>query len=114
VQPHLKGLREAGFLSELTTLSGEDTANCPVNIPFNKLLFSIRKKNIRKNPSGSRKMFFYLWKKVMLNNDRSSWKNHKAHRYYVNQLFLRSAQGLRDMRPLPKESFNDSFRKKFR
>lgn len=113
IQPHLRGLREAGFLSELTTLSGEDTANCPVNIPFNKLLLSIRKKNVKKNPSNSRKMFYYLWKKVMLNSDRTSWKNHKAHKYYVNQLFLRSVDGLREMKPLAKESFNDAYRKKF-
>ncbi len=113
IQPHLRGLKEAGFMSELSTLSGEDSANCPVNIPFNKLLLSIRKKNIKKNPSGSRKMFYYLWKKVMLNSDRASWKNHKAHRYYVNHFFLRSEKGLRDMPTPARESFNDAYRKKF-
>lgn len=111
--PFIKGFKTHGFLSELSTLSGADTENCPVNINFNKMLLNSRYKQLSvSGASASDKMFFLLWKTAMLKRDIVNWKKLRTRDYFMETLFLKSPGGLRDMKRPEKESFNEWWRKK--
>jgi len=105
VLPHMKGFKDAGFFSELSVLSSEDSEFCPVNISFNKLLMSLRRKGIKKQPGNStKKMFYFLWKKFMLKRDKPNWKNNRTRNYFLKNIFLRSPEEMRHFRQIAKQS----------
>jgi L-lactate dehydrogenase complex protein LldF len=111
--PYIKGARTHGFFAELSTLSGADTENCPVNINFNKLLLNSRyKMQHAGGASTSEKMFFLLWKTATLKRDIMNWKNLRTRNYFMNSLFLKSPSGAREMKKPEKISFNEWWRSK--
>ena len=113
VQPLIKGMKSHGFYNQLSTLSAADTEVCPVNINFNKLVFENRRENVEQQlNSTTGKFFYFLWKKAMLKRDFVNWKGLGARSFIMNNLFLKSPDGLRNMRPIAKESFNEIWRKK--
>ncbi|MFZ9942657.1 MAG: LUD domain-containing protein [Bacteroidia bacterium] len=114
VEPVLHGMKSHGFFSELSTLSGADTEQCPVNINFNKLLLDNRRKKAeQENTLSTERIFFTLWKNAMIKRDSPKWKTLKPRRYFMDELFFKSHNGLRSMREPARESFNDLWKKRF-
>jgi len=113
VQPVMKGMKSHVFLNGLSTLSGVDTEVCPVKINFNKLILENRKQAVAEQvPDTSEKLFYFLWKRAMLKREIVNWKNLRTRNFIMNNLFLKSPDGLRSMKPPAKESFNEMWRKK--
>ena len=111
--PFIKGSKSHGFFAELSTLSGADTENCPVNINFNKIILNSRYKLLSASgASTSDKVFFLLWKTAMLKRDIVNWKKFRTRNYFMETLFLKSPTGAREMKKPGKESFNEWWRKK--
>jgi L-lactate dehydrogenase complex protein LldF len=114
VEPVLHGMKSHGFFSELSTLSGADTEQCPVNINFNKLLLDNRRKKAEQETTlSTERIFFTLWKNAMIKRDSPKWKTLKPRRYFMDELFFKSNNGLRIMREPARESFNDLWKKRF-
>lgn len=114
VEPVLHGMKSHGFFSDLSTLSGADTEQCPVNINFNKLLLDNRRKKAEQESSlSTERIFFSLWKNAMIKRDSPKWKTWKPRRYFLDELFFKSNNGLRNMREPARESFNDLWKKRF-
>jgi L-lactate dehydrogenase complex protein LldF len=113
VQPLIKGMKSHGFYNRLSTLSAADSEVCPVNINFNKLILENRRQNIEQQlNSTSSKVFYFLWKKAMLKRELVNWKSLGTRNLIMNTLFLKSPEGLRDMKSPAKESFNEIWRKR--
>ena len=113
VQPLIKGMKSHGFYNNLSTLSAADTEVCPVNINFNKLVLENRRENIvQQLNSTTSKVFYFLWKKMMLKRDFVNWKGLGTRNFIMNNLFLNSPEGLRNMKSTAKESFNEMWRRK--
>jgi L-lactate dehydrogenase complex protein LldF len=114
VEPVINGMKTHGFFSDLSTLSGADSENCPVNINFNKLLLDNRRKKAEQEPAFSQeRIFFTLWKNAMVKRDSPKWKTWKPRRYFLDELFFKSISGLRSMQEPAKESFNEIWKKRF-
>jgi len=111
--PHLKGIKDHGFWSEVSTLSAADTECCPVNINFNKLLLSNRQQVASKQQgNASDKIFYFLWKKAMLKREIIKWQGSKTRTFFLNSIFFKSPSNLRKMKQPAKESFNQLWRKR--
>ncbi|MFM7901763.1 MAG: LUD domain-containing protein, partial [Bacteroidota bacterium] len=114
VEPVLNGMKSHGFFSDLSTLSGADTEHCPVNINFNKLLLDNRRKKAEQETAFSaERIFFTLWRNAMINRDSPKWKTLKPRRYFLDELFFKSSNGLRKMQEPARESFNDLWKKRY-
>lgn len=114
VEPVLNGMKSHGFFSDLSTLSGADTEQCPVNINFNKLLLDNRRKKAEQETAFSaERIFFTLWRNAMIKRDSPKWKTLKPRRYFLDELFFKSSNGLRKMPEPARESFNDLWKKRY-
>jgi L-lactate dehydrogenase complex protein LldF len=114
VEPVLNGMKSHGFFSDLSTLSGADTEQCPVNINFNKLLLDNRRKKAEQETTFSaERIFFTLWRNAMIKRDSPKWKTLKPRRYFLDELFFKSSNGLRQMPAPARESFNDLWKKRY-
>ena len=114
VEPVLNGMKSHGFFSDLSTLSGADTEQCPVNINFNKLLLDNRRKKAEQETTFSaERIFFTLWRNAMIKRDSPKWKTLKPRRYFLDELFFKSSNGLRQMTAPARESFNDLWKKRY-
>ena len=113
VQPIIKGMKTHEFFNHLSTLSAADTEVCPVNINFNKLILENRRLAVTQQVnSTSEKLFYFLWKRAMLKREIVNWKNIRTRDFVMNNLFLKSTDGLRVMKTPAKESFNEMWRKR--
>jgi L-lactate dehydrogenase complex protein LldF len=73
ISPHLNGMKEAGHLSYASSLCGNCTEVCPVNIELHKILLTNRKEYVENQFSTStERLTWKIWKKAMLNR---SWMN---------------------------------------
>jgi len=114
VEPVLNGMKSHGFFSDLSTLSGADTEQCPVNINFNKLLLDNRRKKAEQETAFSaERIFFTLWRNAMIKRDSPKWKTLKPRRYFLDELFFKSSNGLRKMPAPARESFNELWKKRY-
>ncbi len=112
-QPLMGGMKSHGFYNDLTTLSGADTDVCPVHISFNKLILENRKlANDEQAGTTGDRLFYFLWKRATLKREIYNWKSLRPRHYFMNNIFLKSPMGLRTMRGVAKESFNELWRKK--
>ncbi|MFM7016692.1 MAG: LUD domain-containing protein [Bacteroidota bacterium] len=93
-------------------LDGSMMDNCPVKIDIQKLLIENRKLSVEKGfESRSNKLFYFFWKKAMLNRDIMNWKGIKAGKYIMEGLY-KSDHGLRDTPSIAPQSFNEHWREK--
>jgi L-lactate dehydrogenase complex protein LldF len=113
VQPLMKGMKSHGFYNDLSTLSGADTDVCPVNISFNRMVLENRRQALEEQAAGTGdKLFYFLWKRATLKREIYNWKSLRPRNFFMNGIFLKSPQGLRTMRPVAKQSFNEIWRKR--
>ena len=93
-------------------LDGSLKDHCPVNIDIQKILIENRKMAYEKGlESRANKLFYFFWKKAMLNRDIMNWKGIKAGKYIMEGLY-KSDMGLRDTPPIANQSFNEQWREK--
>jgi L-lactate dehydrogenase complex protein LldF len=73
ISPHLNGMQEAGHLSYASSLCGNCTEVCPVNIELHKMLLTNRKEYVESQfATSTEKLTWKIWKKAMLNRN---WMN---------------------------------------
>jgi L-lactate dehydrogenase complex protein LldF len=93
-------------------LDGNLTDVCPVKIDIQKMLIENRKESVEKGfESRANKLFYFFWKKAMLNRDIMNWKGIKAGKYIMEGLY-KSDQGLRETPSIASQSFNEQWREK--
>jgi L-lactate dehydrogenase complex protein LldF len=114
VGPLLNGMKSHGIFNDLSTLSAADTESCPVNIPFNKLILDNRQKYHKQDlVPATEKLFYFLWKNSMMKRDGAKWKTLRPRKYFIGNIFFKSAMGLRTMQQPASESFNEMWKKRF-
>jgi L-lactate dehydrogenase complex protein LldF len=85
---------------------------CPVKIDIQKLLIENRKESVEKGfEPRANKLFYFFWKKAMLNRDIMNWKGIKAGKYIMEGLY-KSDRGLRETPSIAPQSFNEQWRDK--
>ena len=85
---------------------------CPVKIDIQKLLIENRKESVEKGfEPRANKLFYFFWKKAMLNREIMNWKGIKAGKYIMEGLY-KSDQGLRETPSIATQSFNEQWREK--
>jgi L-lactate dehydrogenase complex protein LldF len=93
-------------------LDGNLTDICPVKIDIQKMLIENRKESVEKGlESRANKLFYFFWKKAMLNRDIMNWKGIKAGKYIMEGLY-KSDQDLRKTPTIASQSFNEQWRGK--
>ncbi len=93
-------------------LDGNLTDICPVKIDIQKMLIENRKESVEKGlESRANKLFYFFWKKAMLNRDIMNWKGIKAGKYIMEGLY-KSDQDLRETPTIVSQSFNEQWREK--
>jgi L-lactate dehydrogenase complex protein LldF len=93
-------------------LDGNLTDICPVKIDIQKMLIENRKESVEKGlESRANKLFYFFWKKAMLNRDIMNWKGIKAGKYIMEGLY-KSDQDLRKTPTIASQSFNEHWRGK--
>jgi L-lactate dehydrogenase complex protein LldF len=115
ILPHKEELKEYIHLSEAHPLDGSATESCPVNIDFNKLFLQNRKSAVDQQLTGkSEKWFYFFWKKAVLKRNRIKLTGIKTLGYFVNSIFNKSENALREMRDPAKKSFNEQWRERMK
>jgi L-lactate dehydrogenase complex protein LldF len=113
ILPHIQDMKSHGFYTQLSTLSGADSEVCPVNINFNRIILDNRQKAVEKQAAGTaEKLFYFLWKRVMLKREILNLKGIKARNFFMNHIFFKSPEDLRKMRNPAKETFNEIWKKR--
>jgi len=93
-------------------LDGNLTDICPMKIDIQKMLIENRKESVGKGlESRANKLFYFFWKKAMLNRDIMNWKGIKAGKYIMEGLY-KSDQDLRETPTIASQSFNEQWRGK--
>lgn len=113
IMPQMSSLKANKHLSEASSLCGNCTKVCPVNIDLHNLLLNNRKESIDNNLARTREYIGWkLWEKAML--DRS-WLN-KPGRFVkknlLRSLFNKSWGKNRNFPTFPKKSFNEQWAEK--
>jgi L-lactate dehydrogenase complex protein LldF len=73
ISPHLNGMQESGHLSYASSLCGNCTEVCPVNIELHKILLTNRKEYVENQfATSTERLTWKIWKKAMLNR---TWMN---------------------------------------
>jgi L-lactate dehydrogenase complex protein LldF len=112
---HKESMNKYIHLSEAHPLDGSASESCPVNIDFNKLFLQNRKAAADSQLAGkSEKWFYFFWKKAVLKRSLIKLTGIKTLGYFVNTIFNKSANNLREMRESPKKSFNEQWREKMK
>lgn len=107
IMPHLKGMAEYNHLSHASSLCGNCTASCPVNINLHNLLIDNRHEAVMQSSFKKKeKTGWHYWKKGMLNRKKMNWVNGGIKSMAMKQLFGKSWGHNREMPDFPKKSFN--------
>ncbi|HKR03080.1 MAG TPA: LUD domain-containing protein [Bacteroidia bacterium] len=115
ILPHKEEMKEYVHLGEANPLDGSATDSCPVNINFNKLFLQNRKSAVDQQLTAkSEKWFYFFWKKAVLKRNLIKLTGIKTLGYFVNSIFNKSENGLRETRDPVKKSFNEQWREKMK
>ena len=107
IMPHLNGLENYVHLSYASSLCGNCSDNCPVNINLHNLLIENRRDSVAANlNSGMEGTGWNFWQKGMLNRKKMNWANRALKSMVMNRLFAKSWGKNRTMPSFPKKSFN--------
>jgi len=110
IMPQMSSLKANKHLSEASSLCGNCTEVCPVNINLHNLLLNNRKESIDKNlAKTSEYLGWKLWQKTMLNRN---WLNNTGPFIKTNLLrflFKKSWGKNRTLPQIPKKSFNEQW-----
>ncbi len=111
ITPHLKGMKEYQHLSQASSLCGNCSEVCPVNINLHKLLLYNRRDSVQQKVRPRSEQFgFWLWKKGMLSRSLMNAGNSNMKNLVFQTLFSNSWGKNRAMLNFPEKSFNQMWR----
>lgn len=115
ISPHYKGMDKFKHLSFASSLCGNCSEVCPVNINIHELLMKNRKDAAEKGLSPmAEKWSIYAWKKGMLSRKLMNLIPSKLKSLGFNILFKNSWIKKRGELNFPKKSFNDQWKDQFK
>lgn len=112
ISPHLSGLKEYVHLSHASTLCGNCTEVCPVNIDLHKYLLYNRQLAAARFPDTREKMIWAVWKRAMLKRSLMNRGSGKMKGKLVNLLFKKSWGRHRAPLQFAEQSFSRQWKEK--
>lgn len=113
ITPYYSGYEQYAHLSYASSLCGNCTEVCPVNIDLHKYLLYNRQKYVESGyPSRVEKITWYMWRKAMLNRKMMNRGNATLKSIAFNTLFRKSWNKHRAGLKFPAKSFNEQWREK--
>ena len=106
INPHLKGMPEAGHQSFASTLCGNCTEVCPVKINLHNLLVHNRNEFANEGLADSDKRMWKIWRRAMMNRRWMDFGGPGLKDKMVHWFFKDAWGKRRDMLHFPKKSFN--------
>jgi L-lactate dehydrogenase complex protein LldF len=110
ITPHLKGMENYNHLSFASSLCGNCTEVCPVNIPLHEMLLYNRNESVKAGLTTSSEKYsikgmkYFLMKRKRLDKLKSSMKN-----LGMRLFFIRAWGSRRDLPKFAKKSFKEIY-----
>lgn len=115
ITPYYNGFKDYVHLSYASTLCGNCTEVCPVNIDLHKFLLYNRQKFVAENKEGRlEKMIWYVWKKASLKRSFMNTGTGALKNIAVKYLFSNSWGKKRAPLKFADKSFNEQWQEKFK
>lgn len=113
ITPNLKGMEAYNHLSYASSLCGNCTEVCPVNINLHELLLDNRKVSVaEKFTTKSERLAWTLWQRGMLNRSVMNLGNAKIKRWAMQRLFGKTWGKRKSLPEFPKKSFQQLWKEK--
>lgn len=112
--PWYNDFKENISVSQSSTLCGQCTDVCPVNIDFKKGILANRKTAVESKTISSReKWFYFLWKKTMLSRNFINLRGIGARGHVMDKIFFPAPLHKKNI-PAEKKSFNEQWRERMK
>jgi len=106
ISPHYKGMEEFKHLSYASSLCGNCTEVCPVNINLHNLLLYNRNDSVESgHTTYTEKMIWRMWKRSMLNRKKMEKPNAAIKNLFLKMVFKNSWGSRREMFKIAPRSF---------
>lgn len=113
ITPHLKGMETYHHLSYASSLCGNCTEVCPVNINLHQLLLDNRFTTVQEGYTNSReRLAWRLWRKGMLNRSLMNLGNARLKQWAFQRLFGSSWGTYKALPQFPGKSFQQLWRER--
>lgn len=113
ITPNLKGMEEYKHLSYASSLCGNCTEVCPVNINLHELLLDNRKVSVAEHfTTRNERLAWTIWQRGMLNRSLMNMGNAKLKGWAMKRLFGQSWGQRKAMPEFPKKTFQQLWREK--
>lgn len=106
ISPHFKGMEEFKHLSNASSLCGNCTEVCPVNIELHTLLLYNRNEAVEKGyTTFSERTGWRIWRRTVLNRKKMESPSPAVKNFFLNMLFKNSWGKRREMLKIAPKSF---------
>lgn len=113
ITPNLKGMEAFNHLSYASSLCGNCTEVCPVNINLHELLLDNRKVSVAEKFTTKReRLAWTLWQRGMLNRSLMNLGNAGIKRWAMQRLFGKTWGKRKSLPEFPKKSFQQLWKEK--